>query len=183
MLLTLTRSEVMNLPAALLTPELLAALRFAQEPLPAFPLPDTIRIGDVVLPLPSSPELGTFGQATDLGALLIDETLPQAEKRLRALAIYLYPLYYRCGYDSDQIDAFAELCRDIPLAQALPVTDFFLPSSSGYAPPTSSSSSPSLPALPSVRQVWRNWFRNGIRWPSWMRWPAATKPDGATSSA
>ena len=132
-LLNLSPVEVMNLPAAFVDEQLLPVLGFSSDEMPEFgsaPLPPSLilpfEFGQRQLPVPSALDIVTFGQATDLGAVLQDATMPVPQKRLRALAIVFYPAYVRGDYDSDAIDAFAaDVCSHALLEDALPITDFF----------------------------------------------------------
>jgi len=184
--------HVMQWPAAVLTDELQEALSFLQVPMPELTglpvpshlvLPGTGKYGLVSLPLPQDISAHSFGQAADLGAVLSDASLSPFQQHARVLAIYFYSAYYRCAYDSDGVDAFAAICSQATLAEALPLTAFFLGSTSASGKPMPSSSSGFRSRLRSARRAWTSWCSSGIRWPSWMRWPVATKRVGRISSA
>ena len=193
-LLSLSPLEVMNLPHALVVEQLLPVLSFASDTEPdfaAFTMPNSVTLprnedpgSTVAVPAITDLTAATFGQATDLGAVLQDAALPVAEKRIQVLAILLYPGYSFGAYDSDHIAAFAEhVCAFARLEEALPLTDFFLSSTTAFAAATSpsSSASPSAPtsAPPASKPSWQN----GMRWLWSTRWPVATKPSGPTSGA
>jgi hypothetical protein len=185
--------EVMNLPAKFVTEQVLPVLEFLKEPMPDYsdaPMPPTItlpgfgRFDARTLPVPASLEVTTFGQATGLGELLQDTEMPTTRKRQLALAIIFYPAYHETGYDQDDKDRFAEqVCSRVSLAEALPITDFFLPITveSGAKSLASSSPSPSTPT--SVPQDWSSSSAHGMPWLWSTRWPMATKPSGSSSSS
>jgi hypothetical protein len=189
--LDLSPLEVMNLPAAFVNEQLLPVLDFAGSTVPdfaSFTLPPSILLptefGEVQLPVAKSLDIVTFGQATDLGAVLQDATMPVMQKRLRVLAIVFHPAYVGDRYDSDAIEDFAEkVCSQASLEEALPITDFFLSSTTSFAAatPASSSASPS----PETRkpQASKPWWKNGMPWLWSTRWPVATKRSGPTSGA
>lgn len=191
-LLDLSPVEVMNLPADFVTEHVLPALDFAfageVPPLERdakhtsllLPIPD----GHVCLPVNRDLSAITFGQATDLGAVLQDATMSVHEKRQRLLAILLYPAYHGTDYDSDGIDDFArDICSQAMLEEALPLTDFFLLSSTAFGGATWPSSNASPSPLTSGRPDSKPWWRNGMRWLSSTHWPLATKRSGPTSGA
>jgi hypothetical protein len=190
-LLDLSPVEVMNLPVAFVNEQVLPTLGFIEEPQPDFgaqPVPANIFLPNnhsgVTLPVPKSLELATFGQATDMGALLMDDTIPVSQKRLTALAIMFSPAYLEQPYDSDEVAEFAEkVSSRVTLEEALPITDFFLrtTTASVVATPASSSASPSVPT--SAPQDWRHWLKNGMRLLWSMRWPLAIRRSGPTSGA
>jgi hypothetical protein len=190
--LNLSPLEVMNLPAVLVIELVQPVLRFrttapesADWAMPAYlDLPGQGQYDARRLHVAKSLDIITFGQATDMGALLQDAPLPLMQKRLRALAIVAYPAYVGGDYDSDAIDDFAaKVCSQASLEDALPITDFFLSNttSSAAATPPSSSASPS--AVTSAPPASKPWWKNGMRWLWSMRWPLATKRSGATSGA
>jgi hypothetical protein len=191
--LDLSPVEVMNLPAAFVNEQVLPVLDFAASTVPdfdSFTLPQLLHLpGETAitarsLPVAPSLDIITFGQATDLGALLQDAELPVLQKRLRALAIVFYPAYVGGDYDSDAITDFAEkVCSRALLEEALPITDFFLSSTtaSAAATPASSSAFPSAPT--SAPPASKPWWKNGMRWLWSTRWPLATRRSGATSGA
>lgn len=188
-LLDLSPLEVMNLPADFINAQVLPVLGFTTDELPDFgshPLPPSLilpfEFGERQLPVPPVLDLVTFGQATDLGAVLQDAAMPVPQKRMRALAIVFYPSYVRGDYDSDAIEAFAaDVCSHAMLEDALPITDFFLRSTTSSAGATSPSSSASPSALTSEPPASKPWWRSGMRWLWSTRWPLATKPAGPTS--
>ena len=191
-MLNLSPLEVMNMPANFVVEQLLPVLSFVSDTEPdfaAFTLPKTVTLprnedagSTVVVPAITDLTAATFGQATDMGAVLQDTTMPVAQKRIQVLAILLYPGYSFGAYDSDNIAAFAEhVCAFARLEEALPLTDFFLSSttSSGAATPASSSASPS--ALTSAPPASKPSWWSGMRWLWSTRWPLGTKPSGASS--
>lgn len=190
-LLNLSPIEVMNLPVAFVNEQVLPWLAWASEPVPDLsnaPLPATISLPldlcTKVLSVPAALDIATFGQATDLGALLQDTTTPVSQKRLRALAILFYPLYIGGDYDSDAIDDFAaDVCSHAKLEQALPITDFFLQTTTASAAATLPSSSASPSPVTSVRPASSSWWKSGMRWLWSTHWPLATKRSGPTSGA
>ncbi|MFD1874271.1 hypothetical protein [Hymenobacter bucti] len=183
--------EVMNLPWLFVNEQVLPVLDFAASTVPdfeSFKLPATLTLPGVLhgheLPVLTSLDIISFGQATDLGAVLQDAAMPMMQKRLRTLAIVFYPAYVGGDYDSDAIEDFAEkVCSQATLEEALPITDFFLSSttSSAVATPPSSSAFPlvEMKKPPASKPSWLN----GMRWLWSTRWPLATKPAGPTSSA
>lgn len=191
--LNLSPLEVMNLPAAFVNEQVLPLLDFAANTVPdftSFTMPRTLHLpGETAitaraLPVLPSLDIVTFGQATDLGTVLQDATLPAMQKRLRTLAIVFHPAYVGGAYDSDAIEDFAEqVCSQASLEEALPITDFFLGSTmpSGAATPASSSAFPSLETR--KPQASRPWWKSGMRWLWSTRWPVATKRAGPTSGA
>ena len=193
-LLNLSPLEVMNLPAYLMNEQVLPMLAFSSDQEPdfaAFTLPKMVTLprnedhgSTVLVPAVTDLTAATFGQATDMGAVLQDATMHVSQKRIRVLAILLYPGYSFGDYDSDNIDAFAEhVCAYARLEEALPLTDFFLSSTTSSVAATSanSSASPSAPtsAPPASKPSWLN----GMRWLWSTRSPVGTKPSGATSGA
>lgn len=189
--LDLSPLEVMNLPAAFVNEQVLPVLDFAASTVPdfeSFTLPPSILLpfefGERQLPVAPSLDIITFGQATDLGALLQDAELPVLQKRLRALSIVFYPAYTGGDYDSDAITDFAEkVCSRAILEDALPITDFFLSSTTASAAGTPASSSAFPSPETSAPPASRPWWKNGTRWLWSTRWPLATKRNGATSGA
>ncbi|TGE22813.1 hypothetical protein [Hymenobacter metallicola] len=169
--------------------ELGAALHqvlFLSEPMPhreTWARPLSIMLGEVEVPVLDTLEDLTFGQAADIGAAIqeLGEDVPAL--RLRVLATILQPAYHGTAYDSDQVAEVEQLCGQVPLREALPLTDFFLPSSTASAESTPASSSASPSAKPSGPPTSGSSRRSGIRWPSWMPWQAATRRDGATSTS
>ncbi|TGE07722.1 hypothetical protein [Hymenobacter fodinae] len=141
-------------------PELGAALHqvlfLAGEEKPdftAFVRPTVIRLGgsiaSVEVPVLDTLEDLSFGQAADIGALMqeLGSDIPQL--RLQVLATILQPAYDGTAYDSDRVAVLEVLCADIKLRDALPLTDFFLPSttaSAGATPPSSSASPSAVPS-------------------------------------
>jgi hypothetical protein len=191
--LDLSPLEVMNLPAALVNEQLLPVLDFAANTVPDFEgftlprflhLPGETMLTARTLPVLTSLDIVTFGQATDLGTVLQDASMPVMQKRLRVLAIVFYPAYVGGDYDSDAITDFADkVCSQASLEEALPITDFFLSSttSSAVATPASSSASPS----PETRKppASKPWWKSGMRWLWSTRWPVGIRRSGATSGA
>lgn len=193
-MLTLSPLEVMNLPADFVVEQVLPVLSFVSDADPdfsAFPMPKSVTLprnedagSTVVVPAITDLSSATFGQATDMGAVLQDATLPVAQKRIQVLAILLYPGYSFGAYDSDHIAAFAEhVCAFAKLEEALPLTDFFLSSTTSFAAatPASSSASPSAPTK--KPQASKRSWKNGMQWLWSMRWPLGTKRNGPTSGA
>jgi hypothetical protein len=191
--LNLAPVEVMNLPPAFVYEQVLPPLEFAANTLPDFEgfelrptlnLPGETPITARCLPVPRSLDIVTFGQATDMGALLQDATMPVTQKRLRTLAIVFYPAYVGGDYDSDEIEDFAaKVCSCATMEEALPITDFFLSSTTSSAGATSPSSSASPSALTKKLPASSNSWLSGMRWLWSTHWPVATKPSGATSGA
>jgi hypothetical protein len=191
--LDLSPLEVMNLPATLVNEQLLPVLDFASSSLPDFTsftrptylrLPGETPLTARALKTLDSLDIVTFGQATDLGTVLQDAAMPVMQKRLRVLAIVFYPAYVGGDYDSDAITDFADkVCSQASLEEALPITDFFLSSttSSAVAMPASSSASPS----PETRKppASKPWWKSGMRWLWSTRWPVGIRRSGATSGA
>ena len=191
-LLGLTRIEVMNLPAAGLVDIITPALAWASTPpaLADLPRPATITLprgsndnAPLGVAVPESLGMETFGQAVDLGNALQQLIDDVPALRIRALAIYLYPRWSGLPYDSDAIAGFEQLVADVTLAEAQPLTDFFLLSTSRSAPPTPTASNTSPSPQPSARPAPSPSPSGGSRWPSWMRWPRGTKQSGTSSSA
>jgi hypothetical protein len=190
--LNLDPVEVMNLPAVFVNEQVLPALEFLKEPMPdysAAPHPATITLPGAGLydarELPVMPALDvtTFGQANGLGELLLDAEMPTTRKRLLALAILFYPAYHNTGYDQDDAVRFAEqVCSGVSVAQALPITDFFLRTTvaSGGKSPASSNAFPLTPT--SGPQASSSSSAPGMRWLWSMHWPLGTKPSGPSSS-
>lgn len=191
--LNLAPVEVMNLPAAFVNEQVLSVLDFAVSTVPdlaSFTLPRTLSLpGETAitartLPVLTSLDIITFGQATDLGALLQDATMPVMQKRLRALAIVFYPAYVGGDYDSDAIADFAEkVCSQALLEDALPITDFFLSSTTASGAATLPNSGASPSAATSAPPASKPWWKNGMRWLWSTRWPLGTRRSGATSGA
>jgi hypothetical protein len=191
--LNLSPLQVMNLPSYFMNEQVLPVLDFAANTVPDFEswampayidLPGKTAYDGRRLHVAKSLDIITFGQATDLGALLQDATLPVMQKRLQVLAIVAYPAYHHSEYDSDQVQEFAEkVCSRAALEQAVPITDFFLSSttSSAKATPASSSAFPS--AMTSAPPASKGWWPSGMRWLWSTRWPLATRRAGPTSSA
>jgi hypothetical protein len=189
--LNLSPLEVMNQPAAFVNEQVLPVLDFAASTLldfESFTLAATLTMPGLLhgreLPVLPSLDIISFGQATDLGAVLRDASLSTMQKRLKVLAIVFYPAYVSGDYDADAIEDFAaNVCSQASLEEALPITDFFLSSttSSAVATPASSSAfpSPETSAPPALKPSWRN----GMRWLWSTRWPLGTKRAGLTSSA
>ncbi len=185
-LLSCPGHELLHLAPAELT-RALASVLFLSQPMPegpdAWPRPASVLLGEVEVPVLWPLEHLSFGQAADIGAALqeLGDELPAL--RLRVLAIILQPAYDGTGYDSDRIEALETLCGALTLAEALPLTDFFLPSSTASAEPTPPTLSSSPSALPSGPPTSGPSVPSGTRWPSWMRWLAATNAPGTTSTA
>jgi hypothetical protein len=189
--LDLSPLEVMNLPWLFVNEQLLPVLDFAASTVPDFErftlprllhLPGETDLTARALPVLTSLDIVTFGQATDLGAVLQDATMPVMQKRLRVLAIVFQPAYVGGDYDSDTITDFAEqVCSQASLEEALPITDFFLSSTMPFAvaTPPSSSAFPS----PETRKppASKPWWKSGMRWLWSTRWPVGIKRSGATS--
>ncbi|MCA8830295.1 hypothetical protein [Hymenobacter pini] len=164
----------------------LQAVLFLSEPMPdreAWLRPTALHIGSIEVPVLADLSELTFGQAADIGAAIQELSQDVAALRLRVLATILQPAYDGTAYDSDRVAVLEALCGDVKLRDALPLTDFFLPSSTGSAAPTPPDSSASLSVPPSEAPTSASSRRNGTRWPSWMRWPGATKASGTTSTA
>jgi hypothetical protein len=190
--LNLAPVEVMNLPLAFVNEQVLPVLEFAADTVPDFDsfelrpvlhLPGETSLTARALPVNKSLDtVLTFGQATDLGALLLDSEMPEAQKRLRVLAIVLYPAYVGGYYDSDEIEDFAnKVCSRASIEEALPITTFFLSNTtlSDEATWLSSSASPSAPTKKPLASK-LSWL-SGMQWLWSTRWPVATKPSGPTS--
>jgi hypothetical protein len=191
--LNLSPKEIQNLPEPFVTQQLLPVLDFAGSTVPDFeswPLLEFINLPGKTLfearklPVAKSLDIVTFGQATDLGAVLQDATLSTMQKRMKVLAIVFYPAYVDGDYDSDETEDFAtKVCSEAKLGEALPITDFFLNSttSSVVAMPASSSASPSLETRkpPASKPSWLS----GMRWLWSTRWPLGIRRAGLTSSA
>lgn len=191
--LDLSPMQVMNLPSSFMNEQVLPVLDFAANTAPDFEsftrpyelhLPGDSWLTARALKVLPSLDVVTFGQATDLGAVLQDATMPVMQKRLKVLAIVFHPAYVGGDYDSDAIEDFADkVCSQAIMEEALPITDFFLSSttSSAVATPASSSASPS----PETRKppASKPWWKNGMHWLWSTRWPLATKRSGPTSGA
>lgn len=193
-LLGLSPVEVMNLPADFMTGQVLPVLEFAESDalseLSQAQRPTVLHMRSTggglydEVPVPTDLTAATFGQACDLGDVLRDQALSLHQKRIRVLAILLHPHWQKGPYDHDAVDDFANyVCVNVPLEEALPLTDFFLLSSTASTAPTSPSSSASPPAPTKKPPGWSSWWRSGTRWPWSTRSRAATKPSGPTSSA
>ncbi|TGE29724.1 hypothetical protein [Hymenobacter metallicola] len=164
----------------------LASVLFLSEPMPtreAWVRPTELLLGEVEVPVLDTLEDLSFGQAADIGAAIQELGQDVPALRLRVLATILQPAYHGTGYDTDKVAEVEILCGQVPLREALPLTDFFLPSSTASDAPTPPSSNASPSARPSERPTSGSSARSGIRWPSWMRWPAATRPAGTTSTS
>jgi hypothetical protein len=190
--LNLSPLEVMNLPAVLVIELVQPVLKFrttapesAGWTMPAYlDLPGQGQYDARRLHVAKSLDIITFGQATDLGALLQDAAMPLMQKRLRALAIVAYPAYVGGDYDSDAIDDFAaKVCNQASLEEALPITDFFLSSTTASVAATPANSSAFPSPETSAPLASKPWWKNGMRWLWSMRWRRATKRSGATSGA
>jgi hypothetical protein len=191
--LNLAPVEVMNLPPAFVYEQVLPVLEFAASSAPdfaSFVRPTVLHMRSTggglydEVTVPTDLTASTFGQACDLGAVISDTAMPVMQKRLRVLAILMHPHWQKGDYDSDAIDDLANyVCVNVTLEEALPLTDFFLSSttSSGVAMPASSSASPS--AVTSVPPASKPWWRNGTHWLWSTRWPLAIRRGGPTSSA
>lgn len=191
-LLDLSPIEVMNLPTTLVHEQVLPALEFAtsgEMPTGGVPprslyLPGVGAFAGRRFPVDLDLTNITFGQATDLGDVLQDTTLSVHERRQQLLAICFYAAYHDAPYDSDGIEEFAlEVCSQAYLEEALPLTDFFLLSSTASGAPTPASSSASPSPSTSARPDSKSWWKNGMRWLWSTRWPLATKRSGASSGA
>jgi hypothetical protein len=191
--LNLSPLEVMNLPAAFVNEQVLPVLDFAASTVPDFEswpmrpyldLPGKSEYDGRRLHVAKSLDIISFGQATDLGALLQDTTLPVMQKRLKALAIVAYPAYVGGDYDHNAIEDFAEqICSQARLEEALPITDFFLSSTTSFVGATTASSSAS-PSLETRKQpASSSWWQSGMHWLWSTRWPLAIRRAGPTSSA
>jgi len=189
-LLDLSPVEVMNLPTDFVNEQVLPVLSFASDDMPSFSgaaLPAIITLPLAActkeLPVPPSLDIATFGQATDLGTLLQNAAVPVALKRLKALAIIFYPAYYGGEYDSDQVEDFAErVCSEALMEQAVPITDFFLRTTTALGATTTPASSASPSPQTSTPLASKPSWLSGMRWLWSTRWPVETKPSGATSS-
>ncbi|RFP65919.1 hypothetical protein D0N36_06865 [Hymenobacter lapidiphilus] len=165
----------------------LGSVLFLSEPAPeglqSFPRVAVLTMDEVEVPVPDVLEDLTFGQAADIGAAIRDAGHDVPRLRIVVAAIILQPAYDGMPYDSDRAQALEAVVGQMSLAEALPLTDFFLPSSTGFDEATPPASSPFLSAKPSGPPTSAPSVPSGTRWPSWMRWPAATKPAGTTSTA
>jgi len=200
-LLDLGPVEVMNLPTDFVNEQVLPVLSFASDEMPSFSaaaLPATITLPLAActkeLPVPPSLDITTFGQATDLGALLQNAAVPVALKRIKALAIIFYPAYYAtkkdgedekdADYDTEKVEEFAErVCSEALMEQAVPITDFFLRATTAFGATTTPASSASPSPQTSTPLASKPSWLSGMRWLWSTRWPVGTKPSGATSSA
>jgi hypothetical protein len=191
--LNLSPKEIQNLPEPFVTQQVLPVLDFAASTAPNFEswamrpyldLPGKTDYDSRRLHVAKSLDIITFGQATDLGALLQDATMPTMQKRLKVLAIVAYPAYVGGDYDHDAIEDFAEqVCSQARLEEALPITDFFLSSTTSFAAATPASSSASPSPQTRKQPASKSWFRNGMHWLWSTRWPLAIRRAGPTSSA
>jgi hypothetical protein len=191
--LNLAPVEVMNLPPAFVYEQILPVLEFAASTVPdtaTFERPKVLHMrstgGGLYDEVPVLADLtaATFGQACDLGAVLRDEQMPLVQKRIRTLAIIMHPHWHKGDYDSDAIDDLANyVCVNVAIEEALPITDFFLSSttSSVVATPASSSASPS--PLTRKQPDSKPWYKSGMHWLWSTRWPLAIRRAGLTSSA
>jgi hypothetical protein len=176
--LNLAPAEVMNLPPAFVYEQVLPVLEFTASTAPdfaAFVRPKVLHMRSTggglydEVPVPDTLEAATFGQACDLGTVLRDATMPLMQKRIRALAIIMHPHWQKGDYDSDAIDTFANcVCVNVSMEEALPLTDFFL-----------SSTTLSEKVTPASKRSWLN----GMHWLWSTRWPLAIRRAGLTSSA
>jgi hypothetical protein len=133
----------------------LASVLFLSEPIPAretWQRPAALFLGETEVPVLDTLEDLSFGQAADIGALIREHAQDLAQLRLKVLATILQPAYDGTAYDTDRVPVVEVLCGAVKLREALPLTDFFLPITTGYdapTPPTSSASlSPALSAPP-----------------------------------
>jgi hypothetical protein len=191
--LNLSPKEIQNLPEPFVTQEVLPVLDFAASTVPDFEswpmrpyldLPGKTDYDGRRLHVAKSLDIITFGQATDLGALLQDATMPTMQKRLKVLAIVAYPAYVGGDYDHDATEDFAEqVCSQARLEEALPITDFFLSSTTSFAAATPASSSASPSPVTRKQPGSKSWFRNGMHWLWSTRWPLEIRRAGPTSSA
>ncbi|UOR06253.1 hypothetical protein MUN82_03955 [Hymenobacter aerilatus] len=126
--------HIMQWPASVLTPGQLECLAFLGQPMPElrtlsvpkyFALPGAGPDKWVSMAVPQDISSLSFGQSVDLAAVLTDTSLSAYQQHAKVLAIYFYPLYYRCAYDSDAIEAFVDICMQATLDEALPITAFF----------------------------------------------------------
>lgn len=119
---------------------------FLAEPMPdyrAYDRPEAVRLGEVEVPVLDSLDLLTFGQAADIGAAMQQlGSSDVAALRLRVAAILLQPAYAGTAYDSDAVAALEPLVGGLTLAEALPLTDFFLPSTPASELNTTAGSNP-----------------------------------------
>ena len=193
-LLCLSPIEVMNLPADFMTGQVLPVLEFAEADalaeLSQARRPTVLHMrssgGGLYdeVPVPTDLTASTYGQACDLGDVLRDSALSLHQKRIRVLAILMHPHWQKGPYDHDAIDDLANyVCVNVPMEEGLPLTDFFLLSSTASTAPTLPSSSASLPAPTRKRRGWSSWWPTGMRWPWLTRWLKAIRRDGPTSSA
>nr|GFC10393.1 hypothetical protein [Tanacetum cinerariifolium] len=185
--------EVMNLPPAFVYEQILPVLEFAANSTPdfaAFVRPTVLHMRSTggglydEVPVPAELTAATFGQACDLGTVLQDAAMSVMQKRLRTLAIIMHPHWHKGDYDSDAIDDFANyVCVNVSIEEAVPLTDFFLSSTtlSAAGMPVSSSASPSV--LTKKPQASKPWWKNGTHWLWSTRWPLAIRRSGATSGA
>jgi len=178
-------SELLTLSPKDLQAALLQAT-FLAEPMPErddWPRPSSVWLDEVEVPVSDTLENILFGQAADIGGAIQQLGEDVTALRVRVLAILLQPAYAGTTYDSDAVAAMEPLCAALPLREALPLTDFFLPITTASGPLTTTDYTTFPSAPTSVPPASTPSAKNGIRWPSWMRWPAATKPGGTSSSA
>ncbi|MDJ0367397.1 hypothetical protein QMK33_19790 [Hymenobacter sp. H14-R3] len=190
--LDLAPVEVMNLPPAFVYEQVLPMLEFAASTTPdfaSFGRPTVLHMRSTggglydEVSVPTDLTASTFGQACDLGAILSDTAMTVPQKRIRALAILMHPYWQKGDYDSDAIDTFANyVCVNVAIEEALPLTDFFLSSTTAFAAPTSASSSASPSAPTSTPPASKPSWPSGMRWLWSTRWPLGTRLAGPTSS-
>jgi hypothetical protein len=191
--LNLAPVEVMNLRPAFVYDQVLPVLEFAASTLPdvaSFERPTVLHMrssgGGLYdeIAVPTDLTASTFGQACDLGAVLVDTAMPVMQKRLRTLAIIMHPHWQKGDYDSDAIDDLANyVCVNVSIEEALPITDFFLSSTTSSGEVTPASSSAFRSAATSAPPVSKPWWQNGMHWLWSTRWPLAIRRAGPTSSA
>jgi hypothetical protein len=186
--LNCTRQHVMALPVDVISAEVLPALELLTTTAPDFN--GFLAPVALTLPTPEGPrqlqvrgvEAATFGQAADIRAALEELAEDVPALRIRILAILMLPAYTGAPYDSDEVAGFEQVCRHAVLAEALPLTDFFLPNTTESGAPTLPTSKAFPSPATSVPPASKPSPRTGTHWPSWMPWPKATKPGGTSSS-
>ncbi|WBO86074.1 hypothetical protein [Hymenobacter yonginensis] len=137
-LLDCSAPELLSLQPRQLQQALAAGL-FLSEPMPtreSYQRPTVLQLGEVEVPVLDSLEEISFGQAADIGALMQELGGDVAQLRLKVLATILQPAYHGTAYDTNQVAEVEQLCGAVKLREALPLTDFFLPSSTASAGPT-----------------------------------------------
>jgi hypothetical protein len=124
----------------------LSASFFVLEPMPdhlTWPRPTSIMLGEVEVPILDTLEGLAFGQSVDIGAAIQEMGQDISGLRIRVLATILQPAYDGTAYDSDKAMELEPLCATVKLCDAIPLCDFFLPTTTasvGATPPSSSAS-------------------------------------------